>query len=75
MGGAYLVTWTVLCFQFHTHRTLQHSKARRYSQTVAELRLSVHDLYPSKPRPFARTEVDTSAHARIFSPNVYTLEN
>ena len=48
MGGAYLVTWTVLCFQFHTHRSLQHSKASHYFQTAAELRLSVHDVCPSK---------------------------
>ena len=30
MGRAYLVTWTVLCFQFHTHRSFQHSKANHY---------------------------------------------
>ena len=26
----YLVTWTVLCFHFHTHWSLQHSKTRHY---------------------------------------------
>ena len=48
-----LVMWTILCFQFHTHQSLQHSKASHYFQTVAELCLSAHDLCPSKPCPFA----------------------
>ena len=55
MGGAYLVTRTVLYVLSvsHTHRSLQHSKASRYFQTVAELRPSVHHLCPTKHRPFA----------------------
>ena len=64
MGGAYLVTWTLLCFQFYLHQSLQHFKASRYFQTVVELLLSVHDLSPSKPRPFAQIKIDNSEHAR-----------
>ena len=36
------------CFQFYTHRSLQHSKASHYFQIAAGLSLSVHDLCPSK---------------------------
>ena len=75
MGGAYLVTWTVLCFQFHTHQSLQNSKASRYFQTVAELRLSVHDVCSSKPSSFAQIKIDLSAHARIFTAGRYTIGN
>ena len=67
MGGAYLVTWTVLCFRFHTLWSLQHSKASCYFQTFAELHLSIHDLCPSKPRPFAQIKIYASAHAKIFT--------
>ena len=66
MSGVYLVTWTVLYFQLYTHRSVEHSKASRYFQTVAELRFSVHDLCPSKPCPFAQIKIDASAHARIL---------
>ena len=62
------MTWTVLCFQFHTHWSLQHSKASCYFQTVAEQRLSVHNLCPSKPRPFAQIKIDVCAH--FHNPNV-----
>ena len=48
MGRAYLVTRTVLCFQCHTHQSLQHSEASRYFQTVVEPSVSVHNLRPSK---------------------------
>ena len=65
----------VLCFQFHTHRSLRHSKASRYFQTVAELRLSVYDLCPSKPRPFVQIEAEASAHAQIFTAWRYTFKN
>ena len=80
MGRAYLVTWAVLCFQFHTHRSLRHSKASCYFQTVAELHLSVHNLCPSKPcpskpRPFAQIRTDTSAHVHIFTAQRYTFKN
>ena len=51
MGWAYLVMWTVLCFQFHTYQPLQHSKANHYFQTVAELHLSLHNLCPFKALP------------------------
>ena len=46
MGGAYLVTWTVLCFLFHTHWSLQHSKASCYFQPVA----FCSRFMPSKPQ-------------------------
>ena len=49
-------------FQFYTHRSVQDSEASRYFQTVAELRFSVYDLCPSKPRPFAQIKIDASAH-------------
>ena len=75
MGEAYLVMWAVLCFQFHTHRSLQNSKASRYFRTVAELRLSVYDFCPSKPRPFAQVMIDTSAHAWIFTALRHTFGN
>ena len=52
MGGAYLVMWTVLCFQFHTHQPLKHSKASHYFQTVAELNLSLHA--PESPAPLPK---------------------
>ena len=65
MGGVYLVTWTVLSFQFHTHRSLQHPKASRYFQTVAELRLSVHDLWPSNPAPLPKLRL-TQVRMREF---------
>ena len=45
------------------HRSLQHSKASHLFQTVAELHLAVHDLCPSKPRPFAQIKIDMSVHA------------
>ena len=70
MGGVCLVTWTVLCFQFHTHQSLQHSKASRYFQTVAELHLSVQDLCPSKPCPFAQIEIDMRVHMHKCSQPV-----
>ena len=75
MGEAYLVTWTVLCFQFHTHRSLQHSQASRYFPTAAELHLSVHNLCPSKPRPAAQIKTDASAHAQIFTVQGYAFGN
>ena len=73
MGRAYLVTWTVLCFQFHTHRSLQHSKVSHYFQTVAELCLSVHDLCPSKPCPFS--QIKTDMHKKKFTAWRYTFRN
>ena len=66
MGRAYLVMWTMQCFKLYTHWSLQHSKASCYFQTGAELHLSVHDLCPSKPHPFAQTETDVIAHGRIL---------
>ena len=53
MGGAYLVTWTVLCFHCVTFKQL--------------LNCVFHDLRPSQPRPFAQIKLDTSAHAQIFT--------
>ena len=67
MGRANLVTWTVLCFQFHTYRSLQHSNASRYFQTVAELCLSGHDFCPSKPGPFAQVDWRECACANFHS--------
>ena len=84
MGGVCLVTWTVLCFQFHTHPSLQHSKASCYFQTVAELHLSVHDLCPSfcswfmplKALPLCPNwDWRESAHAQMFTACRYTFEN
>ena len=75
VGVANILTWAMLCFQCHTDRLLQHSKASRYFQTVAELRFSVHDLCPSKPCPFAQIKIDASAHARIFTARKYTFGN
>ena len=51
MGGAYLVTWTVLCFHCVTFKQL--------------LNCVFHDLCPSQPRPFAQIKLDTSA--QIFT--------
>ena len=66
MGGAHLVTWTVLCIQFHAHR---HFNNPRPAVTFKQLlnRLSVHDLRPSNPSSFAQIEIDASAHARTFT--------
>ena len=75
MGGAYLVTWTMLCFQFHTHQSLQHSKASHYFQTVAELHLSIHNLCPSKSHLFVQIEIDASEHAQIFTAQRYSFRN
>ena len=75
MDRAYLVMWTVLCFQFHTHWSLQHSRASHYFQTVAELCISVHNLCPSKPRPFAQIKIDMSVHVQIFTAQRYTFGN
>ena len=68
---------TVLCFQFHTHRSLQHSKASRYFQTVAELCFSelCSWFMPSKPCPFAHSKIDASAHTQIFITWRYTFRN
>ena len=66
MGRAYLVMWTMQRFKLYTHRSLQHSKASCYFQTGAELHLSVHDLCPSKPHPFAQTETDVTARVQIL---------
>ena len=50
----------------HTHRSLLYSKVSRYFQTIAELRLSVHESCPSVSRPFSQTKIDASAHAQFF---------
>ena len=71
----YLVTWTVLYFQFHTHQTCQHSKASHYFQTVAELHLSVHKLCPPKPHSFDQIKTNTSVHVQIFTTWRYTFGN
>ena len=74
-GRAYLATWTVPCFQFHTHQSLQHSKASHFFQTVAELHLSVHHLSPSKPCPFAQIKTDVSVHGKIVTAQRYHYRN
>ena len=64
---AYLVMWTVLCFQFHTHRSLQHSKAGCYFETAAELHPSriLSMIYaPQCPLPKLRL---TGVHMQEFS--------
>ena len=68
MGGAYPVTWTVLCFQFHTHRSLQHSKASPYIQTVADLRLSVHDFAPQGHAPFPKLRLTRVRMSEFSQP-------
>ena len=75
MGRAYIVMWTVLCFQFYTHWSLQNSRASHYFQTVAELCISVYNLCPSKPCPFAQIQIDMSVHVQIFAAQMYTFGN
>ena len=55
--------------------SLQHSKASCYFQTVAELRLSAHNLCPSKPLPLAKIKTDANAHTYVFTARSYTVRN
>ena len=75
MGRAYLVTWTVLCFQFHTHWSLQHSKASCYFRTVAELHLPVQNYAPQCTTPLPKLRLTWKCMHKCSQPKGTPLGN
>ena len=64
-NGRGLISWHGQCCAFSFTRIGHFS---HYFQTVAELRLSVQDLCPSKPHPFAQIKTDASAMHKFSQP-------
>ena len=73
VSGVYLVMWAVLCFQFYTHRSLKHSKASRYFQSINCIFLFT--IYaPQSPALLPKWRL-MQVHVRIFTAQRYTIRN
>ena len=82
ISRAYLVMWTVLCFQFYTHRSLEHSKASRWTAFQGQPFLSqlmncifLFMIYaPQSPALLPKLR-PTRVHVQIFTAQRYTIRN